>query len=160
MQRAVLRVDGDDLGTGRAAGLLHDGRAGDERFLVGQRQALARLERRHRDREPGEADHGVEHHVRAAAASTIPSTPTRTSVPAGTLSRTSEYRSGSPMTTRVGRNSSAWATSSPAERCAARACTWKRSGSPRMTSSAWVPIEPVEPSRLTVRIKFSRGGAP
>ncbi len=27
-----------------------------------------------------------------------------------------------------------------------------RSGSPRSTSSAWVPMEPVEPIRLTVRI--------
>ena len=42
VQRAVLGVDRDDLGPGRAAGLLHDGRAGDQRLLVGQRQPLAR----------------------------------------------------------------------------------------------------------------------
>ena len=67
---------------------------------------------------------------------------------------------GSPITTTAGRNSAAWATSCAAERWAARACTRNRSGSPRMTSSAWVPMEPVEPSRLTVRISSARGGAP
>src|SRR5208283_1741084 len=56
------------------------------------------------------------------------------------------------MTTTVGRTSTAWATSSATELCAASACTPNRSGSLRMTSSAWVPMEPVEPIRLTVRI--------
>ena len=66
VHRAVLRVHRHDLGAGRAARLLHDGRAGDERLLVGQGEAPARLERRHRDRQPGEADDGVEDDVGAA----------------------------------------------------------------------------------------------
>src|SRR5271167_567438 len=57
------------------------------------------------------------------------------------------------MTTTAGRNSPACATSSAAEVCAASACTPNRSGSLRTTSSAWVPMEPVEPIRLTVRIR-------
>ena len=74
---AVLGVDRDDLGTRRAARLLHDGRAGDQRLLVGQRQPLARLERGHGHRQPGEADDRVEHDVGACrAASTMPSSPT------------------------------------------------------------------------------------
>src|SRR6204780_1529492 len=59
------------------------------------------------------------------------------------------------MTTRAGPNSATWATSSSTERCAASACTRKRSGSVRMTSSAWVPTDPVEPIRLTVRTRVS-----
>src|SRR5581483_3886011 len=56
------------------------------------------------------------------------------------------------MTTSGGWNSAAWASSSSVERWAASAASVKRCGSARSTSSAWVPMEPVEPSRLTVRI--------
>src|SRR5580658_438968 len=57
------------------------------------------------------------------------------------------------MTTRGGRNSAAWASSRSVERWAASAPRVNRSGSPRRTSSAWVPMEPVHPSRLTERIR-------
>ena len=63
MHGAVLGVDRHDLGPGRAARLLHDGRPGNERFLVGQRQSPPGLQGGHRHRKPGEADHGIEHHV-------------------------------------------------------------------------------------------------
>src|SRR5277367_230679 len=59
------------------------------------------------------------------------------------------------MTTRAGPKAAAWASSSSTERWAASACTRNRSGSVRMTSSAWVPTDPVEPIRLTVRTKVS-----
>src|SRR5580658_9093587 len=57
------------------------------------------------------------------------------------------------MTTRSGRNSAAWDSSSSVELWAARALRRKRPGALRSTSSAWVPIEPVEPNRLTVGIR-------
>src|ERR1700722_20151899 len=51
-----------------------------------------------------------------------------------------------------GRRRAAWSSKTSAELCAASATTRKRSGWPVRTSTAWVPIEPVEPSRLTERI--------
>ena len=66
VQRAVLGVHRDDLRPWGTAGLLHDGRPGDERFLVGEGEALASLERRHRHGQPCEADHRVQHDVGAA----------------------------------------------------------------------------------------------
>src|SRR5580704_3448833 len=59
------------------------------------------------------------------------------------------------MTTRAGPKAAAWASSSSTERWAASAWTRKRAGSVRMTSSAWVPTDPVEPIRLTVRTRVS-----
>src|ERR1035441_6636503 len=59
------------------------------------------------------------------------------------------------MTTSAGCRSAAWARSSSAELWAARAVTRNRSGAPCRTSTAWVPIEPVDPSRLTERITSS-----
>src|ERR1700722_11458459 len=57
------------------------------------------------------------------------------------------------MTTRSGRNSAAWDSSRSMELWAVRALTRNRSGVLRRTSSACVPIEPVEPNRLTVGIR-------
>src|ERR1700689_2873537 len=59
------------------------------------------------------------------------------------------------MTTRSGPNSATWARRSSTEDRAANAWTRKRAGSVRMTSSAWVPTDPVEPIRLTVRTRVS-----
>src|ERR1019366_3082281 len=56
------------------------------------------------------------------------------------------------MTTNSGRSAAACARRASVDVCAARATTRKRSGSPSSTSTAWVPIEPVEPNRLTERI--------
>src|SRR6185437_3584616 len=57
------------------------------------------------------------------------------------------------MTTKAGRNSAAWVSRSSTELCAANAHTLNRARSWRTTSSAWVPTDPVEPIRLTVRIR-------
>src|SRR3974390_3219440 len=86
------------------------------------------------------------------AASTMPSSPVSTPVPAGTPLRTVSATSGSPITTTSGSNSRACATSRSAERWAASACTRRRAGSVRTTSRAWVPMDPDEPIRLTERI--------
>src|ERR1039458_7420852 len=56
------------------------------------------------------------------------------------------------MTTMSGRSWAAWASRTSVEVCAASATTRNRSGWPSRTSTACVPIEPVDPSRLTVRI--------
>ena len=63
MDRAVLGVDRHDLGTGGRPGALDDRGTRDERLLVGERQPPPRLECRHGDREAGEPDDSVDHHV-------------------------------------------------------------------------------------------------
>ena len=56
VHRAVLAVDRDELARPRRlTGPAHHGPAGDQRLLVGQRQAAAGGERRQRDPEAGEA---------------------------------------------------------------------------------------------------------
>ena len=64
VQRAVLGVDRDDLGTRSGPRLLHHGRGGDEGLLVGQGQTLAGFEGGEGHGQPGESDDTVEHHVR------------------------------------------------------------------------------------------------
>ncbi len=54
---------GTSSAPGRAPQRLHHRPGGDQRLLVGQRQALAGRERRQGDRQPGEADHAVDHDV-------------------------------------------------------------------------------------------------
>ncbi len=66
VQRTVLGVDRNDLGSRGTPGLLHDRAGGDERFLVGERQAPSRFECGQGDREPGETDDGVDHGLGAA----------------------------------------------------------------------------------------------
>ncbi len=56
---AVLGVDRHQLGARGGAGVGHDGPRSDERLLVGQRQALAGLQRSERDGQAGEADDAV-----------------------------------------------------------------------------------------------------
>ena len=62
---AVLAVDRHQLGARRRAQRLHHRPGGDQALLVGQGQALAGAQRGHRDREPGEADDGVDDDVGA-----------------------------------------------------------------------------------------------
>ncbi len=162
--RGVLGVDGNDL-AGR-------GQPGDQRpahdqgLLVRQREHPAGLERGERGGEPAEPGHRVQHHVgrpgrdlghgvrarqhRWAAARLL-----ALAGPAG------ERRQGVPHLTG-GRfpvhghhrapNSSAWAASRPGlPPPAASATTRNRPGLRRITSAAWVPTEPVEPSSTTSR---------
>jgi hypothetical protein len=63
VERGVLAVDGHDLAATLRSDRGDDGAAGDEALLVGQREALAVLERRERGREPGEADDRVQHDI-------------------------------------------------------------------------------------------------
>ena len=63
VDRAVLAVDRDQLGARGAPGPLHDRTGGDQRLLVGEREAAAGLERGERHGEPGEADDAVDHDV-------------------------------------------------------------------------------------------------
>ena len=86
------------------------------------------------------------------AASTMPSTPTSDLGARRHPVAHLRVEAGSPITTRPGRNSAAWATSTSAELLRGQGVTRIGRGSRRMTSSAWVPIEPVEPIRLTERI--------
>ena len=60
---AVLAVDRDQLGARRRPQRLHDRAGGDQALLVGQGQPLARPQRGDRDRQPGEADDGVDDDV-------------------------------------------------------------------------------------------------
>ncbi len=63
VDRAVLRVDGDQLGAGDRSQRLHNRAGGDEALLVGERQTLAGRERCDRHRQPGETNDAVDHHV-------------------------------------------------------------------------------------------------
>ncbi len=63
VERAVLRVDRDDLGPGCPAGPRHHRGAGDDRLLVGQGQPPAGLEGGQGDGQAGEPDHAVDRHV-------------------------------------------------------------------------------------------------
>ena len=54
------------------------------------------------------------------------------------------------MATTSGWNRRAWRTRSSTERHAPSATTRNRSGSALTTSNAWVPIDPVDPTTLTV----------
>ena len=63
MERTVLGIDGDDLGSRGQPGPLDDRCPGDQRFLVGQGQPTSGLQGGQGDRKPGEAHHGVHHHL-------------------------------------------------------------------------------------------------
>ncbi len=78
-----------------------------------------------------------------SASSAMTSTP-------GNAAATSARRDGSATATTDGRNSRAWSISCPTDDPTPSATTWYRSGpSARITSSVWVPIEPVEPAIAT-----------
>src|ERR1019366_10527056 len=56
----------------------------------------------------------------------------------------------SPMATTSGRSARAWAPSTSTERHVASPAAVNRSGWVVITSTAWVPMDPVEPTRLTL----------
>ena len=60
---AVLGVHWDDLGPRSGPGPLHHRASRHQRLLVGQPEPLARLQGGQGDRQPGEADHPVDHRV-------------------------------------------------------------------------------------------------
>ena len=97
------------------------------------------LERGEGRREPGEADDRVEHDVGLGQRGELGEHL------GGIGAKRRAIESGTP-------NSSAWAASRSPLRPAASATTRYSSGWSRMTSSAWVPIDPVDPRRTTRRI--------
>ncbi len=64
------------------------------------------------------------------------------------------------MATTSGRCRRAWSASGSTERWAPMATTSNRSGEPSTTSRAWVPIDPVDPTRLTVTAAPAGRAAP
>ena len=147
VQRRVLGVDGDDLRAG-GLGQRHDELAADdERLLVGEREVDALAQRRDRRPQARRADERVEHEVgartrgRAARAPRARPAPRRRSTPR--CARAAAVSSVSAM--RVTPWRAACSTTCSHEPCAERPTSSKASGARETTSSACVPIEPVEP---------------
>ena len=154
VQRGVLGVDRDQLRAGGLGQRGHELAADDERLLVGQRDVDALGERDDRRAEAGGADDRVEHEVGAR---------TRRRAGRGPRGRRAPRRRSRPR--RRGRRRRRRRARSGARRarcacstsgsCAVPADRPTSSNSPAArstTSSAWVPIEPVEPrmrSRFT-----------
>ena len=141
-QRGVLGVDGHDL-----AGLRrpqHQRTAGDQRFLVGQRQPGARCQRGQRRSQAQRADQRIEDDVGLG----LLDQPGDRVGPAGRGRRRAACAARSSATAILVTPVSARCRSSVSRLAppAASPTTSKRSGLAAMTSSAWVPIEPVLPS--------------
>ena len=130
----------------------HDRRPGDERLLVGQGQAPAGLEGGQGHRQPGEADHAVDDHVgQAWRWRPGPRARPAPRCPAGSRSASSAAERGVADGHHLGPE-----RAGPG-RPAGRPSAGRRGPPPRTargrsatTSRAWVPIDPVEPTRLTV----------
>ena len=147
-ERGVLGVDGHDLA--RLGGLEHQRAAGDQRLLVGQRQPRAAVERGQRRLQPERTDQRIEHDVGLGVAHQLGGG-VGTAVGA---SPTASAALSSATATLVTPVASRWSASSCAlAPPAARPTTSNRSGFAAMTSSAWVPIEPVLP-RMSTRMRL------
>jgi hypothetical protein len=86
------------------------------------------------------------------AISATPSGPASSDTDRSSASRNAPTASGRPTATTSGRNSATCEASSAGSRPpAASPTTRNRSGLRRTTSSAWVPIDPVDPSTTTER---------
>ncbi len=153
----MLGIDRHDLGPRRRPGRLHDRSPGDQGLLVGQRQPAAGLQRGQRHGRPAK-----------------PTTPLTTTSAVGRdlgqrLGPHQQLRPGwqavrqlrGPARVGEGHPFGAKQFGLGGERVDRRAApmatTRYRPGSARMTSMAWVPIDPVEPTRLTV---FTGGSTP
>ena len=151
VQRAVLGVHGDDLRPRGRLGPGHDGGACDQGLLVGEGQSPTGPERGQGDGQPGEAHHGVEHDVAAGApprrglrarpGPRSPWAPSPTAPAPAWRRRWPRRRVAAPAPGRPARRPSATWPGRP---------TLNRSGSAAITSTAWVPIDPVDPTRLTL----------
>ena len=145
-QRAVFGVDRHDLaGRGR---LRHQRTTGDQRFLVGQRQHPAGPQRGKGRLEADRPGDPVEHDVGVDRLDEFGGGP-RT----GDL-RPAAHRPGQAADGDRGvgmRERPAPRATRGAPPPAASPTTSNISGCAAMTSSAWVPIEPVEPSMMTRR---------
>ena len=148
MDRAVLAVDGHELGAGVARSGCTTGPAAIRLSLLASAEPLAGTQRRDRDRQPGEADDAVDHDIghvdqigligddlgpNGSAAATS------ARVVAGRRLRPPWVGTRSP-----GRSASSTDDPTPSadDLVAARP-------SARTTSSVWVPIDPDEPAIAT-----------
>ena len=129
---------------------IHDERPGDdERFLVGQGDRLAGFQRRPGAAQPGRPDDGRDDHidVRGLNAAGHSSGSVSSSMPSAIpCHRRSSPGQGHPL----GRNRRACSNKSSRRDRAARPTTSNRPGRAATTSSAFVPIDPVDP-RTTSR---------
>ena len=157
MDRAVLGVDRNDLGSRARPRSLHDGRAGDERLLVRECEPPSRRSAVDRHRKPGEPDDGIQDDVADTASCPSDSAPVRTSVPAGTAARSSSALVSSTIGDHVGWNSSvAWVDErlNRGERCEGK--------HPEVVGTAADDVKclcayrPVEPRMQTSRIGYLR----
>ena len=150
VEGAVLRIDRDDLGAGGPSRPLHHRCAGDQRLLVGECESTAGLERGKRHRESGEADHPVHDDLRQTSRSRrAPRFRSRARSPTAAAGRARERGRDRRSRPHAAKGAA------PAKR-ACRPIETRRGPPPRsasghssITSTAWVPIDPVDPTRLT-----------
>ena len=158
-ERGVLGVDRDDLAGPRRR--RHQRAARDQRLLVRQRQRRAGGQRGERRAQATGAGDPVEHGVRGGRGGELGgSVRTGEHVHPGQLPAQRGGRGPGPRRRRAARRAPR-----PAPRAARRPCrrppgptTRNRCGRAAMTSSACVPIEPVEPSTTTLRGLGDRSG--
>ena len=162
VQRGVLGVDRDQLRAGGLAERHHELTADDERLLVGERDVDALGERDDRRPQAGRADDRVEHEVGAG----LGDEPHEALGPREHLA-VGPGLAGARRGVAVAQRDPADAVrarlrdSASCERSADSPTSSNASGERATTSSAWVPIEPVEPR---IRSRFIRrpsvAGAP
>ncbi len=146
-QRRVLGVHREQLGSGRLRQGHHELAADDERLLVGQGEIDPLPQRRRpsdraRPSRPGRSARGRRRtRARAGRAPPRRRAPRRRSTPRrpGRRRPGRRARSGATPVAR------AWATSGSQERSALRPTSSSSPCARETTSSAWVPMEPVEP---------------
>ena len=147
---AVLGVDRDDLGPRGPPGPLDDRGPGDQRLLVGQGQPPAGLEGGQGHRQAGEAHHAVDHHLGGARRRGQALGAGQHLGPGRDPAATSAARAASPMATSSGRSAAAWASRASDRALGGQGHHPEALGLGGDHVEAWVPIEPVDPTRLTV----------
>ncbi len=161
VQGAVLGVHGHDLGT---RGRLGPGTTGAPAM---RDSLLARASRRPASRaarvtgSPAKPTTALTTTSPRRAMAARPSAPVSTSVPGGTAAASAGARAGVADGDHLGPQRRAWAASTSTERQVARPTARNRSGSAVITSTAWVPMDPVDPTRLTLtgRLRRRRPGS-
>ena len=147
VDRRVLGVDRDDRGAGGLGQLRDQLAPDDQRLLVGQRQIDPLAERRDRRHQPGRADDPVEHEL-ALALGDQPDQPLGTR-PAPRRRSTPRWRArprpDPPARSAAPRARAPGPAAAPRRRRRSAPTTSRSAPALATTSSAWTPIEPVEP---------------
>ena len=155
VERGVLGVDRDQPRAGGLGERGHELAADDQRLLVGQRDVDALGERDDRRAEAGGADDRVEHEVGAATRRRAGSGPRGRAAPRRRVHCSAARRGGVGVGERDPRHAVLAAPAGSAARGCGRRTGRRprtRPGAREMTSSACVPMDPVEPrmrSRFT-----------